>query len=298
MINLNEEDVVELKSYLERSEYNYPQYISSIKEKEADNVSNFFSDASIKNDDYLLNDNNLKSSQINSNIILTTFKDGDLKKEETTKFNSLNPIYNEANDVNDKNNYFKKEEKKLNKKRGRKRKDEADDITYEHNKYTDDNIIRKIKTNIFKYILSSLNESLKFTNEKFYPLNAKLNENLKKEINIELFNKRIYQIYLSEDLNGHHININDSNKNLIKKIFEENIEIKTINILNMTFIEVLNHIREKDLHKFLQSMKEKEEKKINKNLDDYMEKVCHYLNTFIKWFDDIDGRNSNKKMKK
>ena len=298
MINLNEEDVVELKSYLERSEYNYPQYISSIKEKEADNESNFFSDASIKNDDYLLNDNNLKSSQINSNIILTTFKDGDLKKEETTKFNSLNPIYNEANDVNDKNNYFKKEEKKLNKKRGRKRKDEADDITSEHNKYTDDNIIRKIKTNIFKYILSSLNESLKFTNEKFYPLNAKLNENLKKEINIELFNKRIYQIYMSEDLNGHHINRNDSNKNLIKKIFEENIEIKTINILNMTFIGVLNHIREKDLHKFLQAIKEKEEKKNNKNLDDYMENVCHYLNTFIKWFDDIDGKNSNKKMKK
>ncbi len=66
----------------------------------------------------------------------------------------------------------------------------------------------------------------------------------------------------------------------------------------MTFIEVLNHIREKDLQKFLQTIKEKEEKKNNKNLDEYMEKVCHYLNAFIKWFDDIDGRNSNKKMKK
>jgi hypothetical protein len=48
----------------------------------------------------------------------------------------------------------------------------------------------------------------------------------------------------------------------------------------------------------LQTIKEKEEKKNNKNLDKYMEKVFHYLNKFIKWFDDIDGRNSNKKMKK
>ena len=298
MVSINEEDK-EFKCYFEEREDNYLLDISLIQKKEVNNKSKIpFSDSSIGNSDHLLNDNHLQSSQINSNVILTVFKDDDLKTKETTKINFHNPIYCNEKDEKDKNNSFKKEEKKLKKKRGRKRKDEADDIFSEHDKFTDDNIIRKIKTNIFKYILSSLNESLKFTKEKFYPLNAKLNKDLKKDINIELFNKRIYKIYMSEDLNGHHININDSNKNLIRKIFEEKIEIKTINILNMTFIEVLNHIREKDLQKFLQTIKEKEEKKNNKNLDEYMEKVCHYLNAFIKWFDDIDGRNSNKKMKK
>ena len=206
MISINEEDK-EFKCYFEEREDNYLLDISLIQKKEVNNKSKIpFSDSSIENSDHLLNDNHLQSSQINSNVILTVFKDDDLKTKETTKINFHNPIYCNQKDEKDKNNSFKKEEKKLKKKRGRKRKDEADDIFSEHDKFTDDNIIRKIKTNIFKYILSSLNESLKFTKEKFYPLNAKLNKDLKKDINIELFNKRIYKIYMSEDLNGHHIN--------------------------------------------------------------------------------------------
>ena len=103
---------------------------------------------------------------------------------------------------------------------------------------------------------------------------------------------------MTEDLNKHHINRNDSNRNLIKKIFEEKIEIKTINILNMKFIEVLNYIREQDLQKFLQTMKENEERKNNKDIDSYMETISIYLDGFEKWFKDMNGRKTNKKMKK
>ena len=158
--------------------------------------------------------------------------------------------------------------------------------------------MRKIKTAIFKYILSWLNESLEFIKEKFYPLNAELNKNLKKDVNMELFNKKIYIIYMTEDLNKHHINRNDSNRNLIKKIFEEKIEIKTINILNMKFSDILKHIREKDLQNFLKLIKDKEEKKKEESFDKYIKTVIHYLNEYEDWFKNTKGRNTDKKIKK
>ena len=252
------------------------------------------------NNDVFLTDNYIQSSEINSNLLLIPLQVQNIatkKTEETSRnyFHEQNHI--ERNDDIVINNNSFKAETKINKKRGRKRKDEID-ISSVHDKFTDDNAMRKIKTAIFKYILAWLNESLEFTKEQFYPLNAELNKNLKKYVNMELFNKRIYKIYMTEDLNKHHINRNDSNRTLIKKIFEEKIEIKTINILNMKFIDVLNYIRVKDLQRFLQTMKENEERKNNKDIDSYMETIRKYLLEYKTWFEKMSGRNSNKKMKK
>ena len=114
------------------------------------------------------------------------------------------------------------EEKKLvnnnanTKKMGRRLKGETYDNEASHNKYSDDNIITKLKTAIFKYILNLLNQSLEFTKYKFYPLNVKLNTCLKKEFNIKLLERTIYDIHNTEDLNKTYINGNDSNKKLIK----------------------------------------------------------------------------------
>jgi len=102
------------------------------------------------------------------------------------------------------------------KKMGRRLKGETYDNEASHNKYCDDNIITKLKTGIFKYILNLLNQSLEFTKYKFYPLNVKLNTCLKKEFNIKLLERTIYDIYNTEDLNKTYINGNDSNKKLIK----------------------------------------------------------------------------------
>ena len=99
---------------------------------------------------------------------------------------------------------------------GRRLKGETYDNESSHNKYSDDNIITKLKTAIFKYILNLLNQSLEFTKYKFYPLNLKLNTCLKKEFNIKLLERTIYDIYNTEDLNKTYINGNDSNKKLIK----------------------------------------------------------------------------------
>ena len=70
-------------------------------------------------------------------------------------------------------------------------------------------------------------------------------------------------------------NKGESNKNLIKKINEENIEKETIKILSMTFTDILNEIREHNYIDFLKIIKEKETKiqnikKVNFNIESYM----------------------------
>ena len=272
---------------------------------------------SIKSENILF-DENLKCSFINNYLPLNPSEIQNIitgKTEPSSKgfLNKKRNLEKKDKEILDhisiieENDKDEKEEKKTEnnnddgngkKKRGRRSSDKTYSEEADHTKFKEDNIIRKIKTYTFKYILNALNNSLEKTRNRFYPLDKDLNENIKKDFNMELLDRTIKDIYDNSELNKRFKNPKPSNKFLIKKIFDEKVEIKTINILNMTFIEVLNHIREKDLQKFLQTIKEKEEKKNNKNLDEYMEKVCHYLNAFIKWFDDIDGRNSNKKMKK
>ena len=201
----------------------------------------------------------------------------------------------EQNSLIKKENSEEKSNSDINKKMGRRFKDEIYENDPKHNKYSDDNIITKLKTAIFKYILNSLNQSLEFTKYKFYPLNVKLNTCLKKEFNMKLLERTIYNIYITEDLIKIYRNGNDSNKILIKKIFDENKEKGTIKILNMKFKDILEHIREKDLDNFLNKIKNKEKKNKGKSIDLFMDDVKHLLFIFEDWFRIKNGRNTTKK---
>ena len=174
-------------------------------------------------------------------------------------------------------------------------KDEIYEKDANHNKNSADNIITKIKTAIFKYILDHLNQSLEFTKYKFYPLNVKLSTCLKKKFNMELLNRTVYDLYNTEDLNKNYINGNDSNKILIKKIFDEKKEKKTIDILNMKFKDILDHIRKKDLDKFLNQIKSKEKKNKGKKIDLLMDNVEHFLFDYENWFKIKKERNTKRK---
>lgn len=72
---------------------------------------------------------------------------------------------------------------KENTNRGRRKKNIEYDNKPLHSKFKEDNIIQKIKTFIFDYILEHLNKSLKMQIYKFYPLTKEININLKKEFN-------------------------------------------------------------------------------------------------------------------
>jgi len=307
MLNLNEEDD-ESNDYLPQKENFFSHDFISLN---GDIKSKIHQKLQVHDDINFLNQNSFVHNQKNSYIIFNSFEllnsiQGK-KKSNSLDFFSSNKRKNtkEKEENEDKENVSSKEEiedKKIDvnnsfRKMGRRLKDEVYSTEAKHDKFKDDNIIRKIKTFIFKYILIKLNESLEFTKYKFYPLNAALRKNIKKDFNLKLLDRTIFDLYNTEDLNKTYRNGNDSNKILIKKILDENIEKKTIDILNMKFRDVLNHIREKDLENFLEKIKEKEKKNKGKPIDLYMENVAHLLKDFEKWFERKNGRELGKKHK-
>ena len=189
------------------------------------------------------------------------------------------------------------------KKVGRRIKGKNYEEDAKHTKMSDDNIIRKIKTSIFDYILKKLNNSIKFKSGKFRSLNKEWKERLKKKEQMVLLNKTIFEIYTITKMNkvGEK---KGNNEKLIEKIYEEKKELETISILSKTFQDILNEVREeKTLDSFLEKIKEKEiknEKKYkNKIKDDfdielYMDKIRKLLFEYEEWFQKKKGRNTKK----
>ena len=238
------------------------------------------------------------------------FEDYQLQKQDEIEQNN---IYENIFDINeqkekDKKNEIKskdlKEIKILIKNndipKGRRRENCIYDEEPKHIKFVEDNIIRKIKTFIFKYILNLLNNSLNDETQEFYPLESELNENLKKDLNEQLLNRTIRDIYENSKLNERHQDKPDANKNLIKKIFDEKTELETIKILSMTYRDILEQIRKKDSFNFLEEIRKKEKNK-KKNtpqiINFYLEKLKKLLDNYEGWFNNKLGRNTEKRKK-
>ena len=218
------------------------------------------------------------------------------KRKRTKVQNNMNT--EEQNIKDDVQNVIKPDKKVGRRIKGKNYKEDA-----KHTKMSDDNIIRKIKTSIFDYILKKLNNSIKFKSGRFRSLNKEWKERLKKKEQMELLNKTIFEIYTMTKMNkvGEK---KGNNEKLIEKIYEENKELETISILSKTFQEILNEVREeKTLDSFLEKIKEKEiknEKKYkNKIKDDfdielYMDKIRKLLFEYEEWFQKKKGRNTKK----
>ena len=225
-------------------------------------------------------------TESDSKILLNKKRKQEMNIDENNNGNNL-----------EEDNFVKKEDLisiKGNSKRGRRKKNVEYDDEPHHDKFTEDNIIQRIKTFIFDYILERLNKSLKYESRKFYQLTKTLNSNLKKDFNEELLSKTIYEIYMKSDLCMRFINIPDANRELIKKIYEEKIEIETINILDKKFKEILDYIRKKDLDNFLTNFRLRVMKKDNKSIDLYMKEVRKMLFQYEFYFQKKIGRNTKK----
>ena len=225
-------------------------------------------------------------NESDSKILLNKKRKQEINSDENNNGNNL-----------EEDNFFKKEDiisLKGNSKRGRRKKNVEYDDEPHHDKFTEDNIIQRIKTFIFDYILERLNKSLKYESRRFYQLTKTLNSNLKKDFNEELLGKTIHEIYMTSDLYMRFINIPDANRELIKKIYEEKIEIETINILDKKFKEILDYIRKKDLDNFLTNFRLRVMKKDNKSIDLYMKEVRKMLFQYEFYFQKKIGRNTKK----
>ena len=295
MFNPNEKNYKFFKDFLNKEENNSFHNLSSKNEFNGQNYSYNEGKNEDNENENIFDKSYLGLSPKNSFLFLNTFElpNSISGKTESNSLEFLSKRKRNRDAIvnGDKENSEEKLDNDENKKIGRRLKDEFYENEAKHNKYSEDNIITKLKTAIFKYILNHLNQSLEFTKYKFYPLNVKLSTCLKKDFNVKLLERTIYDIYSKEDSNKNYINGNDSNKKFIKKIYEQKIEKKTINILNMKFIDVLNHIREKDMENFLKKIEKKNRGKSN---DSFMEDVKFLLLNYERWFRIKKGRNIKK----
>ena len=149
--------------------------------------------------------------------------------------------------------YIKKpfrEKKKL----GRKMK--SDECLGEHNKFSDDNALRKIRSAVLNNVLVFINHNIKKMNsnldnnslKELQLFKLKQNETNKGRVdyNRKLLNRTLKSIF-SEDISNKYLRYSPKhNKDLIEQLINEKDETKREffnKILNLTFVDCLNHFR-------------------------------------------------------
>ena len=155
--------------------------------------------------------------------------------------------------------------------------------------------MRKIKTHLVDQMVILLNKSLNDKEKKFLKIDKSINENLKKDFNMQLMEKPIEDIFSETPISSKYKKNVDIfyNKKLIQKIFKENSEYNTINLLHKKFLEMLRFIRENNLKEFLDSIQKKESK--NPNNQEYINSIKGLFFRYEDWFGDKKGRNREKK---
>lgn len=255
--------------------------------------------------DILLGENTDKKTK--PNTITKTQKEKieeNENKNELIEFNNENIFSFGINNINNNNELIFEENDKepksfLGKKktRGRKKNGEKYFDDSGHGKNSEDNIMRKIKTHLMDQIVIILNNSLNDKTNPFYKIDKVINENLKKDFNMQLMEKTIAKIFSETPISSKYKKNYDKlyNKKIIQKIFDENIEFNTINLLQKKFLEMLRFIRENNLNEFLKSIKKKESK--NPNVEGYLSSIKELFFNYENWFDIKKGRNREKKQK-
>ena len=208
-------------------------------------------------------------------------------------------------------------------KMGRKKKNDSNKGA--HSKNSPDNIMRKIKSNFFCFIHNLLNKSLRNKDIQFLSLSSKINKELKRDFNLKLLNRTIRDIYETTEISKKLRKLSKVNSNInreiISKIYEENIEEQTIKILNLTYFELFQMFRSKikslsleleikkseisllnndefnDINIFFTKVanEEKKNKESQENIDNYVNQVEELCINYENWFLKKKGRNRTKK---
>jgi hypothetical protein len=132
----------------------------------------------------------------------------------------------------------------LKRKLGRKRKNDISERN--HNKNSEDNIIRKIKVRLFNYAIDIINDHLE-ESEEILKLDHKEISNLKRDDNMKMCNKTLKEIFLdigpSEKYKKKNLKV--QNRNIINQVYKGTIrEAKKLKkILDLTFLDLLEIFR-------------------------------------------------------
>ena len=196
-----------------------------------------------------------------------------------------------------------KEEKKLKflvKKRGRKNKSKGikkPENKNEHNKFSNDNVKRKIKAFFNRYIIKLLNNLVKGKYKKsrikFLKMNIKITKDISIGYNRNLLNTPLKEIIVN--VSNKYKNKENNNKNCIKFIEGQKDNEEIINILNMTYeqlyINYLNTTKNDSQENSFEAHKEKMLKVYGK---EYLDKFIENTKNFIEYFKKGKNRKSRK----
>ena len=207
-------------------------------------------------------------------------------------------------------------------KRGRKNK-KQNKYKIKHNKYSGDNIIRKIKAQLLLYLLKFLNNILNTNNnnnnKKLLKLDSKYINQIKKDKDLNLLNMSLKDIYSLDISPIYKYLSTDFNKNIIHKIYEKKIKVEEYPTIKFAFnlsfrewIELFTY--KKSIYEIIKDKKEVQNvnkikiekcligaevllKNILENNDEcYLSSFTYFLYNYERWFDTKKGRNKTKKI--
>ena len=167
-----------------------------------------------------------------------------------------------------------------------------------HNKHPPDNIIKKIKVHLIRYLIIFINSILTGFNKckkyKIKKLDYEIVSNIKKVDNIKYLNITIKELLSLEISTKYTSKDNNANEIIIKKILEKGKEDEKIQyVFNLKFkewIDIFIMKKESEIVKidgldlFLKEILEKNQKEKDKNDEKYFVKFVYYLYNFERWF--------------
>lgn len=225
----------------------------------------------------------------------------ELRKEitATTKNENLN-VEKEHEPIARKKLHF------TNKKRGRKSNDKKDNnkFTKTHDKFSDDNLKRKVKTHFHNFIIAFLNMKSKHIigiRNKFGKMSSQITQNITVEYNQNLFQKKIKDIIIEMSEKYQDRNKNKNCLTEIMNIADRNDEIFTI--LNTTYKDMYINYYLKSNKKTFEGELEDESyeahiAKLQKLFGDtYVDNYKRNAESLITFFYSCRKRDRNKKLK-
>ena len=261
-------------------------------------------------------DNNQISTTLISNPKIIIGQEQNLKINETpeTNLNKSN-IYPQKNMENSRKIF---NISKVNKKVGRMLKKLKKKFKAAHNKYSEDNIIRKFKARFQDILLKYINyRHSKFMETKgkskkiklLQRINPEESRKIGKADNLRWFSTKLKELFSSDLSQKCSLYNSDYNRCKIENIYKNNEDLDVINILEKEVIVIYNLYRnnvkidgfttlEDDLKMLREKMeKENEEAEEEEDVELYLSNYRNIAMRLDKIFEDKKGRNKKKPRK-
>jgi hypothetical protein len=204
----------------------------------------------------------------------------------------------------------KNQEIKEEVKQGRIQNNSKENISEKsHNKFSVDNIMKKVKKNLINYLILFIKSLLpeEYQQYSLFKINYKIIDNLKKDINLKYL-KMTLKEFLSQEISPKYINKDEkTNKNNIDAILKIKIAFENKEVINQIFNMTLgewidiftmkkqSNINGSGIDKFLKKLlKDIYKNNETNNEVDYFSTFVYCLYNYGRWFDCKKGRKGRK----